>query len=189
MRRDILISAPARKYAKAFLEVAIKQRNFSTTLENLESFQKQLQQVPMLRTLFISPAIPPEKKKKILEDLAGKLGMEQLVVNVLNTLIHRQRLNLLEQVVASAERQFLERQGIVVVEVASARKLKPQEEERLRVKFEAVTGKRVQLENTVEPSLVGGIITRIGTTFYDGSVEAQLQQLKAKIIEGEKERS
>lgn len=189
MKRDILISAVARKYAKAFLEVAIKQRNFSTTLENLETFQNQLQQVPMLRTLFISPAVSPDKKKKILEDLAKKLGMEQLVVNVLNTLIHRQRLGLLEQVVASAERQFLERQGIIVVDVESARKLKPQEEEKLRIRLEEFTGKKVQLVNTVQPSMLGGIVTRIGTTFYDGSVATQLQQMTAKIIEGEKENS
>lgn len=189
MKRNILISAPARKYAKAFLEVAIKQRNFSATLEHLEIFLNQLRQVPMLRTLFISPAVPQEKKKKILEELAKKLGMEELVVNVLNTLIHRQRLNLLEQVVASAEQQFLERQGIIVVEVASARKLKPQEEEKLQDKLEQFTGKKVQLENIVEPSLVGGVITRIGTTFYDGSVAAQLHQLTEIIVEGEKEKS
>jgi len=187
MRKEVLISAPARRYAKAFLEVAIKQRNFSATLAHLETFQSQMQQIPLLRTLFISPAVPPEKKKKVLEDLGRKLGLEKLVVNILNTLIHRRRLNLLGQVMASAEEQFLERQGIIVVEVASARRLKPQEEEKLRVKLEAVTGKKVQLENTVDASLVGGIITRIGTTYYDGSVAAQLQQMKEKIIEGEKE--
>lgn len=184
MRRDVLISALAKRYAKAFLEAAIKQRNFSTTLEHLETFQAQLQQEPFLRSMFLNPSVPPEKKKNILEAVGKKLGFEQLVINVLNTMIHRHRLNLLQQVMASAEQQFLERQGIIVVEVVSARKLKPAEEDALQAKLESFTGKKVQLENTVDPSLVGGLITRIGTTLYDGSVQSQLQQMKAKIIEG-----
>lgn len=183
MKKDTLISAPARRYAKALLEVAIKQRNFSATLEHLEAFANQMQQSPLLRTLFLNPAVLEEKKKRILEELGKKLGFETLVVNVLITLIHRHRLNLLEQVMASAEQQFLERQGIIVVEVVSARKLKPLEQDLLKEKIEIFTGKKVQLENSVNPSLVGGVITRIGTTLYDGSVAAQLQQMKAKIVE------
>lgn len=184
MNRDILISTPARRYARALLEVALKQRNFSIVLQELETFRKELQEVPLLQDLFLTPAIPQDKKKKVLEGLSSKAKVQTLTTNFLSTLIHRNRLNLLEQAIASAEQQFLERQGIIVVEVLTAKKLQPQEENKLMAKLQAFTGKKVHLENRVDRSLIGGVVTRIGTTLYDGSVQAQLQQLKAKIQEG-----
>lgn len=182
MKRDILISTPARRYAKALLEVALKQRNFAKVLEELEGFQADLQEFLLLRQLFLSPAIAPAKKKKVLEDLSQKMGLEQLTFNFLSTLIHRDRLNLLEQVIVSSEQQFLERQGITVVEVVTARRLQADEESRMVAELEAFTGKKVRLENRVDPALIGGAITRIGTTVYDGSVQAQLEQIKVRMI-------
>jgi len=182
VKRDILISTPARRYAHALLDVSIKHRNFSIVLEELESFHKQLQENALLHQVFLNPAVPPVKKKKVLEDIAKKVGYQELTVNFLNTLIHRGRLNLLEQIVISAEQQFLERQGIIVVEVTTAKKLDSEDEKKLTTQLEAFTGKKVQLENRVNPSLIGGVVTKIGTTIYDGSVQTQLQHMKAKII-------
>jgi F-type H+-transporting ATPase subunit delta len=70
-----------------------------------------------------------------------------------------------------------------VVEVTTAQRLSQEEENGLVEKLQGFTGKKVQLENRVDPSLIGGVITRIGTTLYDGSVQAQLEQLRAKIQE------
>ena len=183
MKRDVVISTAAKRYARAMLEVTIKNRNFSVVLEEMEVFQRQMEGVPLLQKLFINPAIPSKAKRKVLMDITGRLGFQELTVNVLKTLIHRDRLKLLEQVIVSAEQQFLERQGILVVAVASSRRLDANQERKLSEKLEKFTGKRVQLENKIEPSLIGGVVTRIGTTLYDGSVHAQLQQLKAKIQE------
>jgi F-type H+-transporting ATPase subunit delta len=108
---------------------------------------------------------------------------QTLTLNFLNMLIRRDRLNLLDQIIISAEQQFLDRQGIVVVEVTTATRLSADQERQLAAKLEKFTGKKVQVENRVDPSLIGGVVTRIGTTLYDGSVEAQLQQLKARIQE------
>jgi len=183
MKRDILISTVARRYSRAMLEVAIRQRNFSTVLEQLETFSDQLQKTPVLRTLFMNPAISSDTKQKVLKELSDKLNHQELTFLFLKTMIHRGRLNLLDQVVVSAEQQFLEKQGIMVVEVISAQRLLPDEQNRLIEKLQSFTGKKVQLENRVDPALIGGVITKIGTTLYDGSVQAQLQQLKSKIQE------
>jgi F-type H+-transporting ATPase subunit delta len=109
--------------------------------------------------------------------------MQQLTLNFLRTLIRRDRLKLLQQITVSAEQQFLERQGIVVVEVITARPLEPDEESRLVQSLEKFTGKKVQIDNHIDKTLIGGAITRIGTTMYDGSVITQLDQLKAKIAQ------
>ena len=183
MKRDILISTIARRYARAMLEVSIKQRNFSTVLEELENFSGLLESTPMLRTLFANPAISSQAKQRVLKEVSAKAQYQELTFNFLKTLIHRDRLNFLDQVIVSAEQQFLEKQGIMVVEVTTAQRLSQEEENGLVEKLQGFTGKKVQLENRVDPSLIGGVITRIGTTLYDGSVQAQLEQLRAKIQE------
>jgi F-type H+-transporting ATPase subunit delta len=183
MNRDIVISTPARRYARALLEVAIKQRNFTLVLEELENIEKQFQQLPLMKQLFLNPALPQENKRRILEALAKRFGLQPLTLNFLKTLMRHDRLNLLEQVIVSMEQQFLERQGIVVVEVLTARRLDRQEESEMISTLETFTGKKVQLENHVNPGLIGGAVTRIGSTLYDGSVQAQLEQLKTRIIE------
>lgn len=183
MKRDLLISTIARRYARAFLEASIKQRNFSTVLEELENFSKMLDETPILRTLFMNPSVPKETKLRVLEGLSSKSNYQALTFNFLKTSIHRDRLTLLEQVIISAEEQFLEKQGIMVVEVVTAQRLTNDEANGLVEKLQQFTGKKVQLENRVDPSLIGGVITRIGTTLYDGSVQAQLEQLRAKIQE------
>jgi F-type H+-transporting ATPase subunit delta len=183
MKRDVLISTVARRYAKAMLEVAIRQRNFSTVLEQLESFADLMQANPVLKTLFMNPAVSAGSKEKVLKELIKKMGSQDLTFHFLKTLIRRDRLNILDQVVVSAEQQFLEKQGIMVVEVISAQRLLPEEQTQLAEKLQGFTGKKVQLENRVDPSLIGGVITKIGTTLYDGSVQAQLEKLRAKIQE------
>jgi F-type H+-transporting ATPase subunit delta len=183
MKRDVLISTVARRYAHAMLEVAIRQRNFSTVLEQLESFEGLLESTPILRTLFVNPAISADAKQRVLKDISDKMKFQELTFHFMKTLIHRGRLNLLDQVIVSAEQQFLEKQGIMVIEVISAQRLLPEEQNRLVEKLQGFTGKKVQLENHVDPSLIGGVVTKIGTTLYDGSVQAQLEQLRAKIQE------
>lgn len=180
---DLVISTPARRYARALLEVAIKHRNFTIVLEELESFQRQLTETPQLKQLFMNPALPQERKHKLFETLAKRFKWQPVTLNFLKTLIRHNRLNLLEEVAASMEQQFLERQGIVVVEVVTARRLDHAEENKLVERLEKFTGKKIQLENHVNSSLLGGAITRIGSTLYDGSVQTQLEHLKMRIIE------
>jgi F-type H+-transporting ATPase subunit delta len=186
VNNNVLVSAPARRYARALLDASIKQKIFTSVLDELEMFQKQLAEVNLLRELFLNPAVPPEKRQKVLNDIGKKTGTHQLTLNFLRTLIHRDRLNLLDEIIISAEHQFLERQGILVVEVLTARPLQPEEERQLVEKLEKFTGKKIQIDNHIDKSLVGGAVTRIGTTIYDGSVDAQLDQMKSIIAETQK---
>lgn len=183
MTRDILISTAAKRYARALLQIAVRQKNLTTVLEQLETFSEQLRLVRILSELFLNPAVPQEKKRKILEDLGKHFHLDRLTVDFLSTIVRRDRLRLLDQIIVSAEQQFLDSQGIVVVQVTTARKLQPEEEAVLSKKLEQFTGKKVQMENHLDPDLLGGAITRIGTTVYDGSVQAQLEQLRNKITQ------
>ncbi len=183
MTTDALVSTPARIYATALLDAALKQKNFSAVLWELETFVTQMKQVPLAGEVFSNPAIPPEKKEKILESLGSKLQFQPLTLNFIMALVRRQRTLLLTQIILSAQQQFLDRQGIVVVEVTTPKKLDEVQSKNLNAHLEAFTGKKIQMENKVDPALIGGAITQIGTTVYDGSIQASLEQIKNKIVE------
>jgi F-type H+-transporting ATPase subunit delta len=183
MTSDILVRTPARRYATALLDASLKQKNFSTVLWELETFLDQMKQVPLANEVFSNPAIPLEKKEKILEDIGSKVRFQKLTMNFLKVLVGRQRTALLAEIILSVQEQFLERQDIVVVEVTTPKKLNEIQAKKLTSQLEAFTGKKIQMENRVDPTLIGGAITQIGTTVYDGSVQASLEQIKNKIIQ------
>jgi F-type H+-transporting ATPase subunit delta len=183
MTMDAQISTPAKRYATALLDASLKQKNFSSVLWELETFQNQTKAIPLILEVFSNPAIPLEKKDKIVEEIGIKLQFQELTRNFLKALTRRHRTALLPQIIASVQQQFLDRQGIVVVEVLTPKKLDEAQAKRLTAQLESFTGKKVQMENKVDPNLIGGAITQIGTTVYDGSVQATLEQIKDKIIE------
>jgi F-type H+-transporting ATPase subunit delta len=183
MNGEAIISLPARRYARALVEVGIKQGVFAAVIAELQAFHEQLKSVPLMQQLFLNPTVPPEKKKNVLQKMSSRQQMQPLTVNFLLTLMRRGRLNLLDQILISANQQFLEKQGITVIEVTTAKELRQEFRTRLIERLEKFTGKKVQLQNRIDPGLIGGMITRIGSTLYDGSVQAQLLQLKARIQE------
>ena len=183
MTKDAQISTPAKRYATALLDASLKQKNFSSVLWELETFLSQMKAVPLIEEVFSNPAIPLEKKDKIVEDIGIKLQFQELTRNFLKALARRHRTPLLAQIIASVQQQFLERQGIVVVEVITPKKLDDAQAKKLTAQLESFTGKKILMENKVDPGLIGGAITNIGTTVYDGSVQANLELIKNKIIE------
>jgi F-type H+-transporting ATPase subunit delta len=183
MTGDLMVTPVAKRYATALLDAAIKQKNFSTVTWELETLQDQMKQVPLAKEVFLNPAIPIEKKDKILEDIGAKLKFQPLTMNFLKVLVRRDRTALLPEIIFSAQQQFMDRQGMVVVEVTTAKKLDDSQSKKLMAQLEAFTGKKIQIENKVDPKLIGGAVTQIGTTVYDGSVQANLTQMKNKIIE------
>jgi F-type H+-transporting ATPase subunit delta len=183
MIADFMISSAAKRYATALLDASLKQKNFSSVIWELEIFQDQIKQVPLAKDVFLNPGIPNDKKDKILEDIGAKLKFQPLTLNFLKVLVRRGRTVLLPEILLSAQQQFMDRQGMVVVEVTTAKKLDEAQSKKLVAQLESFTGKKVQVENKVDPKLIGGAITQIGTTVYDGSVQASLVQIKNKIVE------
>jgi len=82
-------------------------------------------------------------------------------------------------------REMNKRKGLVVAEVTTASEVGASEQERLGITLEKMTGKRVEFKFKTDPSLVGGVVTRIGSVVYDGSVRTQLREIKERLKQGE----
>lgn len=173
----------ARRYVKALYELAGEQnKNEQIGIElqkvlDLIAGSKQLEQV------LANPAIPPQKKLAIFEALQSELDLDSLTVNFVKLLIRKDRIGYLGAVVEEYGDLERQRKGIAVVKVTTAKSMSAKTRESLKRKFEETTGKQVEFEITEDPELIGGMVARIGSTVYDGSVNNQLARIQRRLSE------
>lgn len=180
-------SAVAFRYARALVDVATAPRAEMTPRDprviatQLAEFGELLQQSLELRILFSTPAIPAAKKKAVLAEMTPLLGLEPLTHNFLSVILQHDRIPLLGEIVEAYESLLNERLGVVVAEITSARQLGDAEKQDLANALRARTGKQVQMNFSLDPNLIAGVVAQIGSTIYDGSVRGQLERLRAEL--------
>ena len=126
---------------------------------------------------FSNPTVPYEQKGNLLNELITRTRVLPTTANFLRILLKNQRLAELPQVNAKLAQVLDERAGVISAQVTSARPVSERSKAVLGEKLAQMTGKRVRLSFDTDESLLGGIVTRIGSTIYDGSVRNQLRRL------------
>ena len=176
------MSVAANRYAKALLDVL-----YPTTaelgLEQLLKFSGLLSSQEQMRQLLENPTIAADRRKELFRVIAESLSYDKHVHNFLNLLIERNRLDLLSDIVSAYQKLLDEKLGIVRAKVTSAGPLDAAQQKSIAAKLEQVTGKQVLVELSVDPSLIGGVVARVGSTIYDGSIRQQLQVFKQRLIQ------
>jgi F-type H+-transporting ATPase subunit delta len=151
-------------------------------LEQLRSFGAVLAEQPDARRLFENPTVPAERRKGLLKEIGNALGFDRRVQNFLEILVDRNRLDILEEIDEAYQKLLDERMGVVRAFVTAAHPLDPAQRGELEAKLESVTGKQIRMEIAVDPSLIGGVVARVGSTVYDGSVRQQLEAFRHRLI-------
>lgn len=172
----------ARRYATALADVVLKAGDAETVKAELKIWEQLLTASNDLERAFSNPSIAQSKKERVLEGLIGKTRPSGTTANFLRVLVRNGRLMILSHVMARFDSVLEERSGIVSAEVASARELSDAQRTELKINLEKQTGKRVKLSFAVDTSLIGGVVTRIGSTVFDGSVKTHLENLKEELI-------
>ncbi len=170
----------ARKYAKAFLEIGQRDKNRELLGKDLERLSRLLQENKELKAVLFSPFYPVPRRKAIAGSIGESLGLSKSIHDFLNLLIERDRMDHFPAIVKSYEELCDEVSNRLRASLASAGKLPPQLLGEIRSQLESTTGKEVILSTQEDPSLIGGVVTKIGNIIYDGSLKTQL--LKAKEI-------
>jgi len=173
----------ARRYASAIFELAAESGAQGRVGEQLRAARKLIEGHSQLRSVYANPAVRPQSKQGIFEKLAPKLGLDNLTANSLRLMIRKGRIQYLGEVVE--EYVALERRhhGVEIATVASSSELAAAQAESLRARLEEATGKEVELESRQDPSLIGGLVVRMGGTVYDGSIANQLRLLRRRLVE------
>jgi F-type H+-transporting ATPase subunit delta len=173
-----------KRYTRALFEIAQEAGKLLEVGSELEALDELLSQDENLREAMRSPVLPREVKGEILDSIADKAGLDPLVANFLRVLLEAQKLVLLPDVVASYREMADEASGRVRGVAISRMPLAPADVEKLAQALSARVKKEVLLEPRQDPSLVGGIVARVGNLVFDGSIRTQLQRMKETLTKG-----
>ena len=170
----------ARRYAEAAFEIAQRDGTVEQWLTQLESLGTIAADAQTVRRLE-DPAVPFEVRR---EALLGALGGQTLpqVRNLLELILRRRRIEMLPQLGREFRRLYNRREGIAEATAVSATELSAGEVQALREKVERMAGGRVELQLSVDPSLLGGIQLRLGDRLIDGSVRGRLERLRNELV-------
>jgi F-type H+-transporting ATPase subunit delta len=178
------LSAVATRYANALADVVTATSAVlrpQDAVAQLRTFEATLRSSPELHNALTTPAVPSARKKAVVGRIADLEGLSRIARNFLFVLVDHRRIALLPEIIEIFERVVDERLGFVQAAVASAANLSEEQRAALTSEFERLTGKRIRMRFTVDPSLIGGVVAHIGSTVYDGSVRGQLASLERRL--------
>jgi F-type H+-transporting ATPase subunit delta len=134
-----------------------------------------------LREVFANPTIALDQKRGVLKRLLEIARPRPTTVNFLKLLLQNQRLPALDQINRRFATVLDDRAGMIAAQVTTARPVAPETRQTLQTTLRNLTGKSVRIEFDTDPEMIGGLVTRIGSTIYDGSVRNQLARIKEKM--------
>jgi len=174
----------ARRYGTALADVVLKTGETQSVSAELKGWEEMLASSTDLRSALGNPAIAHLDKEKVLESLIAKSNPSKTTSNFLRVLLRNGRLTDLSEINDKFAAVLEERSGHVAAEVTSARELSADQKGELKANLEKLTGKQVQLNFGIDENIIGGVVTRVGSTVYDGSVKTQLENLKEQLVNG-----
>ena len=178
------IETVARRYASALADVAIKTGETETVRAELRAWEQMIAGSAELENAFANPSIPAAKKEAILEGLLNRASSSRTTSNFLRVLLQNGRLTDLPFVNERFEAVLEERGGVVSGDVISAHELDEAAKRELTANLQKLTGKNVKLNFAINKDIIGGVVTRVGSTVYDSSVRTQLENLREQLVNG-----
>ena len=171
----------ARRYASALADVVLQRGEAREVQQELVAWADMMQSNANLREVFANPTIALDQKRRVLNRLIEIARPRPTTVNFLKLLLQNQRLPELDQINRRFAAVLDDRAGMIAAQVTTARPVAPETRETLQTTLRDMTGKSVRIEFATDPGMIGGLVTRIGSTIYDGSVRNQLEQIKEKM--------
>ena len=174
-------SAP--RYARAFAEVAESARLDATAAQQqMRDFAQTLEESSVLREVLENPSIEMAGKLNVLDGIAGRIAMFPQVRNFIAVILEHHRLAELDEILNEYKQVVDEHAGATEARITSARPLNAEDRAQLEAQIAKLAGARVRARYSEDATLLGGAVVEIGSTVYDGSLRAQLQQLKQRLV-------
>lgn len=178
------ITTVANRYAKALADVIGDRGETFAVATEVQDFAQLITQNAELREVFASPVIAVDRKRAVLNDLLARLQLRATTTNFLQLLLTNQRLHQIDAVQASLVKELSTRAGVVSAEITTARALATSEQETMLQQLRQATGKQVRVNFKIDPDIIGGVVTRIESLIYDGSIKNQLALMKQQLSRG-----
>jgi F-type H+-transporting ATPase subunit delta len=173
----LITSNIAKRYARAFFDVAGEENRYEKYHDELRQFLDVLESNSNLNDFLSNPVFENTDKKAVVGKVLQMLKLSPLTSNFINLLVDKRRVGILGEI-EEGYRKFMDNTlGVVKVHVKTAFPLTPKLEEELKNSFESLTGKKADMHVEEDASLLGGIVARVGDRLYDGSIRMQLNNM------------
>jgi F-type H+-transporting ATPase subunit delta len=169
-------------YARAFADVVFSSHlDAAKTLKEAQDLAELVASSKQLRDVWATPSIPAEQKRAVLDAIVQREGISRQVRNFVAVLMDHRRISFLAAIVKQFELELDARMGFAEAQITSARELGETERSALEGQVQVMVGKKVRARYSQDASLLGGVVVRIGSTIYDGSVDGQLERIRVAI--------
>jgi len=175
----------AKRYARALLDLGREDGNFEKYGEELAQWVGLLDESAELETVLSNPGLEFDDRRRLLDTFLEKLGLSPMVKNFFRLLMDRGRIDVIREIHSVYDSLIDEVKGITRAEIISAVPLSENDVKRIKEALANVAGADVTLKVKEDPSLIGGVVARIGDLVLDGSVRMQLETLKDSLRRGE----
>jgi len=173
----------ANRYAKALFDVALEEK---ADLDRIDKDLSEITEILRENTELMSAVdwanVPDAARQAVMENVLDKIGVAAPVKKLLVLLTGQRKLVYLQDLAEAYRERLLAHQNVVRAEVTSAAPLSPEKTASLADSLSKVTGKKVELSVSVDPELLGGVVAKIGSTVYDGSVRTQLARMRQELV-------
>jgi F-type H+-transporting ATPase subunit delta len=172
----------AARYALAIFELGVETGDLPRVLQEIRQVAELYDKSPDLARLLSSPLVPEEARVATIQEVAERVGVSPLIKNALGVLARRRRTGALSAIADELDRLSDEKAGIARVTVVSAERLSESYQEQLTKELATMTGRKVVLEQKLDPELLAGVVVRIGDQVIDGSARSRLTELRAQLL-------
>jgi F-type H+-transporting ATPase subunit delta len=176
-------SSAAKRYAQAVFNLG-KERGTLDAWQGDLALLASIVDDSRIASYLTNPSVAADKKIAAIESAIDNWNVQPETRNLARMLVERDRVGLVPEIRELFDDQVRAEHGIAVAEVTSAERLNEAEQDLIREKLESLTGKKVQLALRIDPSIIGGIIIRIGDQVIDGSVRNKLEKLRSRLAAG-----
>ncbi len=175
-----LASLASRRYAEALIEAA--GNNLPQASRELLAFADLVENVDEFRHVLLNPAFSVEEENQALDAVMNRMKLSDTVRKLLRLLAQRERMSEIRDIAETVKHISDERAGRVQARVETPEELSSAALARLKAAIEKRTGKHVELEVIVDPTLIGGVRTTVGSTVFDGSLKTELSRLRERLV-------
>ena len=175
--------ASAGRYARALLDVVIKEGDPEQVGHELTTFAGVFGANSELQKALANPAVPVAAKRKVVESLLARMQPTPALGKLLLLLADGDRLALVPELAVVYRERLMEHQQVITAEVTTAVPLTADRVAQFEQRIAAATGRRVTMTASVDPSLIGGAVARVGSIVYDGSIATQLSRIRERLEE------
>ncbi len=172
----------AERYARAIFALGVETGTLAALADQVRLFAGAYEASADLRGVLENPLVSHEQRQNILTELATRLGFGPFALNTIRYLATRRRLGLVPDISKRLETLSDEKQGVVRATVTSASPLSESFYQRLAEQLSALVGHKVVLDRREDPSLIAGVVTRIGDNTIDGSIRGRLASLERTLL-------